>query len=368
MTLVTKSIRGQKYYYFQDSVKTNSKVKVINTLVSRADIEGSKLLQYKQIAHHKHFLKLLRTSAMIKRKPYRYENIETKEAQFLNDSFEMLKLINQVARKSLSASELDGFEKTLFTRYVYCTTAIEGNTLTEEEAYNLLSADLTPRNKSVNETLEVSNYTYVKEYVEAYSGGITENFIKRVHKLLMNGIRGSNGKLIEAGEYRTGQAILQGIAFKPPHPELIHRQMKYIIADYNSKLAERVHPIEIASYFHQKFEEIHPFQDGNGRVGREILNYILTQNGFPPIYVTPKQRSSYLTALQEGNTENYTQLFLFILGRLTASIQYLFAKTTLYNMFTSEKAIEEYEEAGTYDILKEYIEIIKKFHNTDEIP
>lgn len=370
MTLVTKSIRGQKYYYLQDAVKVDNKNKIITTFISRVDAEGEDLLNAKKLASAKHFLKILKEASVIKKRTYKFENFSSddQEVQLANDMFEFIKILYESSIKVLSEQDSDGFQKALFTRYVYGTTAIEGNTLTEDETFRLLAADLTPKNKSINEALSVANYNNVKEYMDGYSGPITENLIKRIHKLLMTGIRGQNGKLINAGEYRQGQATLAGIGFKLPEAELVPTQIRYFNKEYETKIQNNVHPIEIATYYHQKFEQIHPFEDGNGRVGREILNYMLTKEGFPPIYITPKQRSEYLTALQEGNTENFKDLFLFILSRIEATLNYLYSKTSLYDIVVKEETIEDAKKLGMEEVVKSVLEKMKKYHDTDELP
>jgi Fic family protein len=88
--------------------------------------------------------------------------------------------------------------------------------------------------------------------------------------------------------------------------------------------------------FHQKFEEIHPFEDGNGRVGREILNFMLRQHKFPEIYITPGQSSQYYSALEEGNAQNYVPLLDFIMNRIIGTIQYLYSKTSFVNFVKSD--------------------------------
>lgn len=368
MTLVTKIIKGLQYYYFQDSVKLDGKNKIITTCVCRTDIAGQKLIEEKNASLLKHFVKILKINSLIEKKQYTFEFITGADLETLNDTLDSIRFTFTNSKKLLSSQELDDFEKIFFIKYVYGTTAIEGNTLTEKEAYQLLETDLTPKNKTVNETFEVSNYNHVREYTAKCSGNITEKMILQIHKFLMTGVRGYNEKLINAGEYRTGKAILLGIEYTPPPPEMISTQLRFLIAEYTSKLNDGIHPLEAASYFHQKFEEIHPFQDGNGRVGRELLNYMLTKEDFPSIYITPKHRSDYLDALQEGNKGEYSSLFYFLLIRLSATIEYLFAKTSLYSLLENNdvKALaKEFGGGGMYD---DFIKIIQKAKDTPELP
>jgi len=368
MTQVTKNIRGQTYLYFQDSVKIGRKYKIVTTMIGRADLEGQELLKVKEEAVLKHIIKILKEKSLIKNIPFHFENIRPSETPLLEGSLEYVKLLYDAYKKSLTGEERDEFENALFTKYVHGTTAIEGNTLTEDETYRLLAADLTPANKTVNETLEIANYNVVRTYVNAYNGPVTEKMIRRAHALLMNGVKGSNGKLIESGFYRTGQAILAGIGFKPVSAEIIADNLKYLLQEYYNKIEQGVHPIELASYFHQKFEEIHPFQDGNGRVGREILNYMLEQNGFPPIYILPKHRSEYLTALQEGNVGNYDPLFAFIASRMAGTLAYMQTKSSIYSKMITPESRKMFTEMGAEDIYDRVMVLITRYKEENELP
>jgi Fic family protein len=109
----------------------------------------------------------------------------------------------------------------------------------------------------------------------------------------MTGLRLRTGKLVKAGQFRTERASIKDVWYEPSPPELIEQRIRYLLGYHRNLVKNNVHPIERASIFHQKFEEIHPFEDGNGRVGREILNFMLRQYNFPEIYITPRQSSEY---------------------------------------------------------------------------
>ena len=337
MTLVKKTIKGKIYYYFQDSVKLDRVYKVINTCVCRADASQHKLAEEKHSAIVIHLPKIFKLISTTWKDQYKFDFFaDSIDIDFYNNVLALQSFIFTHLKKLPDPQELEDFEKILFIKYVYGTTAIEGNTLTEAETSRLLASNLTPKNKTINEIFEVGNYNYIKKYMNGYSGNITEKMILQIHKLLMTGICGHDGKLINAGKYRTTKVKLVEMEYTPPSPEMISSQLKLLVAEYTSKLNDRIHPFEAASYFHQKFEEIHPFQDGNGRVGRELLNYMLVKEGFPPIYITPENRTEYLNSLVQGNTDKYIPLFTFLLTRMGATFSYFFTKTNLYSLFKND--------------------------------
>jgi len=182
----------------------------------------------------------------------------------------------------------------------------------------------------------------------------------------MNGLM-INSKDV-AGEFRTRQVILKGIGYRPPQADAVADQLHYLLEDYYNGIENNVHPIELISYFHQKFEEIHPFHDGNGRVGREILNYMLKHSGYPEIYITMKQRSEYLNVLQEGNQGNYEPLFGLILIRMGATMQYLDSNTNLYNKMMSKESEEAWKESGLSDVYQVFCKQMKDIRESKELP
>lgn len=372
MTQVIKKIKGQKYLYFQDSGKIDGENRIITTCIGREDLPTSELMQAKIIAFNKHMVKIFKYASLIKKTPYHFERISDEPdndlENGLGDLMEFIKAVYDLTIKNLTEQEMIEFKGILFTKYVHGTTAIEGNTLTEEEAEKVLVTNLTPSNKLVDETLEVSNYNYAKDYLESQSGRITEKMIKQIHKLLMNGLIINSITKDKSGEFRTSQVILKGIGWTPPPAEAVRDQLNYLLENYYNGIENNIHPLELISYFHQKFEEIHPFQDGNGRVGREILNYMLKQSGYPEIYITMKQRSEYLNALKEGNQEKYEPLFVLIVTRMAATLQYLDSNTNLYETMMSEEIQQVFKELGSSDIYEEYRKQTEHYRKSKELP
>ena len=378
MTLTRKRIKGNEYYYYQDSVKDEQgKTKVLSTCICRVDTEGQKIIDSKLKAAQNHVVKLIPLMKNMFTESYKFENVELlpdAEISIKHQTKAMIlfldvsRLLYKLCMTMLTVEEIEDFKNILFTKYVHGTTAIEGNTLSEDETHRLLSANLTPQNKTINETLEVANYVNVRNYMTHYKGPINEKITRYIHKLMLMGIKGENGKLIDAGNYRTNQVILRNIGFRPPPAELVTTQIRYLLDDYENKIIKKMHPIEAATFFHQKFEEIHPFQDGNGRLGRELLNYMLTREGFPPIYIIPDQRSVYLTALQEGNTENFQPLFEFVYSRMYATIAYLAIHTNLYDVLVSPEILKSAKENGMEKGYMQFLTMAKQLRANQENP
>jgi hypothetical protein len=107
---------------------------------------------------------------------------------------------------------------------------------------------------------------------------------------------------------------------------------------------------------------VHPFHEGNGRVGRALLDLMLKRNRFPPIYITKKERSIYLNALGEGDYENYEPLIKFIVDRILWTLTRVFLKSVLYTFIKSEEFrcfFGTYTETEMYQTFMQKLKIIE---------
>ena len=152
---------------------------------------------------------------------------------------------------------------------MYGTTSLEGNSYTEIETGELLNSGLISVTRSPTEAIEISNFKKVRNFVNNCSGQISEQFIRNIHSIVMKGLRKPGGSKVLLGKYRTEDIKLKDIPYRPCSHDLIETKMKYALEEFYQGAKESIHPIELACIFHQKFEEIHPFEDGNGRTGRE---------------------------------------------------------------------------------------------------
>ena len=134
-------------------------------------------------------------------------------------------------------------------------------------------------------------------------GDLGEDFIKRLHEQLMFGVIEYKEDDLEfvVGGYRCDMRFIEGADFVPPVPVEVVRQMKELIRFYK-KNKYLIHPVELACEFHLRFVEIHPFSDGNGRMGRLLMNFILDRSGFPMVDISVENRSDYIKALDSGET------------------------------------------------------------------
>ncbi len=171
---------------------------------------------------------------------------------------------------------------------VYNSNAIENSTLTLRETERILMELEVAREISVREIFEAKNLARVVEYIreKAKAADIDKEIILFLHKMLITAIRDEI-----AGRFRaTGEYVRVG-TYVAPAPEHVERMIEAVVAEYNSD--HESYFIEKIARFHLEFENTHPFNDGNGRIGRVLINWQLIRLGFPPIIIRNKEKSDY---------------------------------------------------------------------------
>tara|TARA_Y100000310_G_scaffold298005_1_gene331524 strand:+ start:491 stop:1396 length:906 start_codon:yes stop_codon:yes gene_type:complete len=190
--------------------------------------------------------------------------------------------------------------------FTYDSTGIEGNTLTFDETSFLLFEGIVPRNKTMREVYEVINHKKAFDDIINYKRDINKDFILDLHRaVVVNTLR--EDLVSQIGRYRTVQVFIGGSV--PPSAKEVPKKMASLLRWY-SQNKKNLHPLVLAGYFHTEFEKIHPFVDGNGRVGRLLMNFILHKNKFPMINIPKKNRFEYYEFLQDAQYRNNLRPFV----------------------------------------------------------
>ncbi len=294
--LEIKRIKGNKYLYIRDKVKVNDKSIPLTLYVGR--LEKITLEDFIKKLSEYHIIRLKKfTDFWMKKKRIYLDDKKAFDLEVLHYSYHLF--------KEYYPDEIKRYEESVFARYVQGTTAIEGNTITLRQAEELLEHNVTPAGKSLREVYEMVNFRNLREFLNSYQGDISERLIKKMHAIIMHDL------LESAGEYRRIQVLIEKADHEPPPAFEIPDLMKELVIWYKSN-RKTMHPFELAVLLHTKFVTIHPFVDGNGRVARALMNFILERNGYPTLYLGLEQREKYLDVVAEGNKENYKPIIDFI--------------------------------------------------------
>ncbi len=184
------------------------------------------------------------------------------------------------------------------TRSTFHSNAIEGSTLTYAETYAILFNDNSFKinNKEPREIYEAINHkkaiNKIFEKLKTNELELTEKFIKQLNETINQDIRNTIG-------YRNVSVIIRGSDHIPPTQEQVPNLMMYFVYNYNNDNNDDIF-YKIANY-HINFESIHPFEDGNGRTGRLLMNFELLKNNLPPIVIPNEERAKYFEFLRSND-------------------------------------------------------------------
>ena len=185
-----------------------------------------------------------------------------------------------------------------FTRdFTYNTNAIEGSKVDYEVTKNLIEKKDEPENY---DEIEAVNVAKAINFVKKTNEKLSIDLIKRLHFICFKGTKIFAGKLrnIEVViKNSLGIIVHRGAPFKE-----VESLMKELIQWYNEN-KKKYPPLLLASIVHNQFEKIHPFQDGNGRIGRLLLNYVLLKHNYPPINIKVEDRREYYEILRRFDKE-----------------------------------------------------------------
>lgn len=192
----------------------------------------------------------------------------------------------------------------LITRSTYHSNAIEGSTLTYAETYAILYNDNSFKiaGKEPREIYEAINHKSALELVFENlknENMFDERFIKKLNETINKNIKETQG-------FRTLQVFIQGSEHIPPEPEKVPNLMMYYIYNYNH---DEQNIFDKIAKYHIEFEKIHPFEDGNGRTGRLLLNYELLKNNLPPVVIAKEDRVKYFEFLKNSDSTGLAEWF-----------------------------------------------------------
>ena len=182
--------------------------------------------------------------------------------------------------------------------FSYNTNAIEGSQLTKKEVKNILEKNKWSEDSSKEDIAETYGVAEAIQFIRKSKTNITIDFIKEIHKIVFKNSKSFAGELRKKGE----EVVVMGGSGKIVHEGAPQSRIIYLLKElvnWYNKSKNKYPGLVLAAVVHNQFENIHPFADGNGRVGRILLNNILLKNSLPPINIDLSNRKEYYVSLQE---------------------------------------------------------------------
>ena len=203
-------------------------------------------------------------------------------------------------------------------KLTYHSNSIEGSTLTEPDTAAILFDNVALPNKSLTEQLEAKNHQTALNYLfdhVAKKKKIDEVLVLKLHSILMNGVQP------DAGVYRNHGVRITGVDLPTANYVSVPKLISEVMACITEKTRDAV---ALSANVHSKFERIHPFGDGNGRVGRLLMNAMLLGANFAPAIIRQEQKRLYYRYLYKAQTEeDPSQLEDFLCEAITDGFKIL---------------------------------------------
>lgn len=291
---------GRKYYYLVENVRSNNHWKKIKVYLGSNLVKG----RAEELASAKKKVLKEKVDSNARTSDPLLSLVQPAEAKALDEA----KRFYAMAARRMNKSTLHKQYMDFLINFTYNTNAIEGSTLSLLDTKFLLEDRIAPDGKTIREINETLNHKDAFDYMVSYEGSLTKGFVLRLHKLLMHNILWK-----QAGAFRDVHVKLTGVDKILPPPSAVAAKFKDLMLWY-ARNQNRYNPIVSTAYFHYAFESIHPFRDGNGRVGRLIINHMLNRSGFPMIDIKYKDRRAYYNALQSGDDGDLGPLVKMFIG------------------------------------------------------
>jgi Fic family protein len=269
-----------------------------------------------------------------------------------------LPIVQELTQKQQEVAALRPFSADLEGRIMqklrldwnFHSNAIEGNPMSYGETITYLMYGLTAKGKTLKDHLDIRGHNeaiYLMASIVKEERGFSEADIRELHRIILVEPYHSKAitpdgnptqKLIKLGQYKTQPNHVKtptGELHRYAEPEDVPIMMGELMEWYRSTQGQsQLHPAVIAALFHHRFVNIHPFDDGNGRLGRILMNLILMQHGYPPAIIKLEDKKDYFTGLKNADKGNYELIISQICKALNNSL-YLYE--SLHKTWQSKK-------------------------------
>lgn len=232
---------------------------------------------------------------------------EHEEKSYREDKTSLLEIIQKNYSKRNKTTDkkiLDNENHGLKITHTYSTQKIEGSTMTLGQTRKLLEEKLSPKDTRIEDINEAKQLAEIFDEMLITNDDISKKMILKWHEKLFEKTDTNN-----AGSFR--RVDVQPYLGKTQYVlwDEVISEIEKLVNWYN-KNKKKINPVETSARFHRKFELIHPFIDGNGRIGRLLTIFILHKNGYPMIDISPKEKQTYINKLESSYLKDNELIFV----------------------------------------------------------
>ncbi|MDO8660972.1 MAG: Fic family protein [Candidatus Woesearchaeota archaeon] len=240
------------------------------------------------------------------------KNIELLKKEFLSQLYQerwyfTLNKIKQGFTKEVKQTPLSAREeeiKKFAIHFTYDTQRIEGSTLSLRETADLLERGITPKAKPIRDVKEPEAHNALFDEMRTTKNDLSYSRVLYWHKKLFQKTRPDI-----AGKIREHRVAISGSNFLPPFPAEVYLLLQQFFKWYAQSKAT-LNPVVLSALVHLKFVTIYPFSDGNGRISRLLMNFVLHRTNYPLFNIPYKGRAGYYTALERAQLKQMEFIFV----------------------------------------------------------
>lgn len=284
-TLETKKIDNKPYFYAVRRIRIGKKYKKISAYIGKTAPKTK--AQEKKILHALQAKELQLVPTVVQHMLLPDTRITAAEYHKLEEA----RIIHQYQYEALSAAKKTQWWRQFAIRFTFESNAIEGSKLSEKEVTAIIGGRNVKKSTSSTEVQEVENTIEAIDWLRAGSFTLNERTILRLHALVTKDL-----DIVQGFKKRSG--VVNNKPTTPPGQ--VRTELAKLLKWW--KAEKSIAPFFAAMIFHQRFEAIHPFEDGNGRTGRLLLLWMLGKSGYDVILFKNANRRAYFTALGKADT------------------------------------------------------------------
>ena len=285
------NVKGKTYFKLVHSIRKNNKIIHKRKYVGKTLPSKERLIQLKA-----EFLKQLNSN--------KYKYLSSKDVEDIENK--KLKYKNEI--KSLSPTEKENQLKEFIIRFTYDSSKLSGVAITLRQTSLILKEGLMPKDlKNLRTVKEIENHEKCIIAITKYKSILNLRFIKKLHLILFSGIDDSI-----AGKPRNElkrNVKLAGTPYVPPKWHELKKELNNFFKWYKSE-SRKLHPLELAALVHVKLLSLQPFADGNSRLSRLLMNWLLWKKGYPAIDIPIEDLENYYNALDKYQIEKNEKPFV----------------------------------------------------------
>lgn len=284
-------VKGNQYYKLVQTIRKGKKITHRSKYLGKTLPDKEKLKQLEE-----EFIRELKEEKYVYLSSEEVEGIEQKKERYNEEICE------------LSPLEEEERLKEFIVRFTYDSSKLSGVRITLRQTSLILREGIMPKGfKNLRTVKELENHEKGILAVTKYKGSLNEMFIKKLHKVLFSGVDDTIAGKLRSELQRNVK--IAGTSYVPPKWDDLPKELENFFKWYQAE-SRKLHPLELAALIHLKLISLQPFVDGNSRLSRLLMNWVLWKKNYPPVDIPIEELENYYNVLDQYQIEKNEKPFV----------------------------------------------------------